>query len=163
MARAISVRLDEEALSALTLLEAAGVSRSQALRRALVEAAARLRDKKALAAEVAALEADDADRSEMLTVADLMERLRAPGRRLRYPASEGDRTRTTGRQVRRSCSGGRVPPQVRRADRPDLAERPARVVPARGRDRRGVHPRARRTGRCGGRREARRTRRPRHP
>ena len=79
MARAISVRLDEEALSALTKLEAAGMSRSQAIRRALVDAAARLRDKKTLAAEVAALEADEADRSEMLAVADLMERLRAPG------------------------------------------------------------------------------------
>jgi len=55
------------------------MSRSQAIRRALVDAAARLRDKEALAAEVAALEADEADRSEMLAVADLMERLRAPG------------------------------------------------------------------------------------
>jgi hypothetical protein len=71
--------LDEEALRALSLLEAAGMSRSQAIRRALVDAAARLRDKEALAAEVAALEADEADRSEMLAVADLMERLRAPG------------------------------------------------------------------------------------
>ncbi len=79
MAHAISVRLDEEALSALAQLEAAGMSRSQAIRRALVDAAARLRDRKALAAEVAALEADEADRSEMLAVADLMERLRAPG------------------------------------------------------------------------------------
>jgi Arc/MetJ-type ribon-helix-helix transcriptional regulator len=79
MVRAISVRLDEEALRALTQLEAAGMSRSQAIRRALVDAAARLRDKEALAAEVAALEADEADRFEMLAVADLMERLRAPG------------------------------------------------------------------------------------
>lgn len=76
---AVSVRLDEEALSALAQLEAAGMSRSQAIRRALVEAAARLRDRKSLAAEVAALEADEADRSEMLAVADLMESLRAPG------------------------------------------------------------------------------------
>jgi hypothetical protein len=52
---------------------------SQAIRRALVDAAARLRDRETLAAEVAALEADGADRSEMLAVADLMERLRAPG------------------------------------------------------------------------------------
>ncbi len=79
MGRAISVRLDEEALSALSQLQAAGLSRSQAIRRALVDAAARLGDRKALAAEVAALEADEADRSEMLAVADLMERLRAPG------------------------------------------------------------------------------------
>jgi Arc/MetJ-type ribon-helix-helix transcriptional regulator len=79
MAYAISVRLDEEALSALNQLEATGLSRSQAIRRALVEAAARLRDKRALAAEVAALELDEEDRSEMLAVAELMESLRAPG------------------------------------------------------------------------------------
>lgn len=79
MGRAISVRLDEEALSALARLEAAGMTRSEAIRRALVDAAAKLRDKEALAAEVAALEADEADRAEMLAVADLMERLRAPG------------------------------------------------------------------------------------
>src|SRR3989304_5924701 len=97
MARAISVRLDEEAPSALTLLEAAGLSRSQAIRRALVDAAARLRDKKALAAEVAALEADDADRAEMLI---------APPSRSARPASfrpeveiEGVSTRVLVEQV----------------------------------------------------------------
>lgn len=79
MARAISVRLDDEALKALSQLEATGMSRSEAIRTALVEAAARLHDKQALAAEVAALEADDDDRAEMLAVAELMESLRAPG------------------------------------------------------------------------------------
>jgi len=79
MTRPISVRLDEDALQALAILEAAGLTRSEAIRTALVDAAARLRDKEILAAEVAALEADDADRAEMLAVADLMERLRAPG------------------------------------------------------------------------------------
>jgi len=54
-------------------------SRSQAIRTALVAAASRLADKSALAAEVAALEADEDDRLEMLTVADVMESLRAPG------------------------------------------------------------------------------------
>ena len=54
------------------------MSRSQAIRVALVDAATRLHDKAALAAEVAALEADDDDRAEMLDVADLMESLRAP-------------------------------------------------------------------------------------
>jgi hypothetical protein len=38
-----------------------------------------LSDKEALAAEVAALEADEKDRTEMLAVAALMESLRAPG------------------------------------------------------------------------------------
>jgi len=55
------------------------MTRSEAIRRALVGAAAKLLDKEALAAEVAALQADEADRAEMLLVADLMERLRAPG------------------------------------------------------------------------------------
>lgn len=76
MTHAISVRLDDEARRALTLLEATGLSRSAAIRAALIAAATRLRDQHALAAEVAALEADDADRAEMRAVADLMERLR---------------------------------------------------------------------------------------
>ena len=79
MAQAISVRLDEEALRALGLLEASGMTRSEAIRAALVDAATRLYDKQALAAEVAALEADKEDQDEMLAVADLMESLRAPG------------------------------------------------------------------------------------
>jgi Arc/MetJ-type ribon-helix-helix transcriptional regulator len=79
VAQAISVRLDDDALRALSELEATGMTRSEAIRAALVEAASRLHDKRALAAEVAALEADDDDRAEMLAVADLMESLRAPG------------------------------------------------------------------------------------
>ena len=39
----------------------------------------RLRDRKALAAETAALEADEADRTEMAAVASLMAELRSPG------------------------------------------------------------------------------------
>jgi antitoxin component of RelBE/YafQ-DinJ toxin-antitoxin module len=78
MAQAVSVRLDEHALRALSQLEATGLTRSEAIRIALVEAASRLGDKRAVAAEVAALEADDADRAEMALVADLMESLRAP-------------------------------------------------------------------------------------
>lgn len=79
MAQAISVRLDDEAERALRSLEAAGVSRSEAIRSALIESARRLRQSSELAAEVAALEADGADREEMLAVANLMESLRAPG------------------------------------------------------------------------------------
>jgi Arc/MetJ-type ribon-helix-helix transcriptional regulator len=77
VAQAISVRLDDDALRALAQLETTGLSRSAAIRFALVAAAARLRDRHALAAEVAALEADEADRAEMRAVAELMERLRA--------------------------------------------------------------------------------------
>ncbi len=79
MAHAISVRLDDEAERALRSLEAAGLSRSQAIRSALIDSARRLRRRSELAAEAAALEADDADREEMLSVAALMESLRAPG------------------------------------------------------------------------------------
>lgn len=79
MAQAISVRLDDDAERALRALEAAGMSRSDAIRSSLIAAARRLRESSALAAEVAALEADDEDREEMLAVAGLMESLRAQG------------------------------------------------------------------------------------
>lgn len=78
MARSISVRLDDEAEQALRTIEASGLSQSDALRSALIQSARRLRRSAELAAEVAALEADEADREEMLAVADLMESLRAP-------------------------------------------------------------------------------------
>jgi Arc/MetJ-type ribon-helix-helix transcriptional regulator len=78
MSQAISVRLDQEAIRALKRLEATGMTRSEAIRSALVDAAARLYDQRALAAESAALEADEVDRTEMLAVTELMERLRAP-------------------------------------------------------------------------------------
>lgn len=77
MAQAISVRLDDDAVRALAQLETTGMSRSAAIRFALVAAATRLCDRRALAAEVAALEADEADRAEMRAVAELMEQLRA--------------------------------------------------------------------------------------
>lgn len=77
-AKAISVRLDDEALKALRRLEAAGFSRSEAIRRALVDSAARLRDKRALRSEARELERDEEDRREMLEVAAMMESLRAP-------------------------------------------------------------------------------------
>jgi HEAT repeat protein len=79
MNQAISVRLDEDAVRALVELESAGVSRSEAVRKALVDSASRMRDKQALAAEVAALDKDEDDRTEMFAVANLMEKLRAPG------------------------------------------------------------------------------------
>jgi antitoxin component of RelBE/YafQ-DinJ toxin-antitoxin module len=79
MGQAISVRLDEEAERALRALEAVGMSRSEAIRSALIASARRLRRRSELSAEAAALEADEADRAEMLAVAGLMESLRAPG------------------------------------------------------------------------------------
>lgn len=77
MARAISVRLDDEAEQALRTLEATGLSQSEAIRSALLTSVRRLRRSRELAAEAAVLEADDDDRAEMLAVADLMEALRA--------------------------------------------------------------------------------------
>jgi len=79
MTQAISVRLDEAAIRALRMMEATGMTRSEAIRTALIDTATRLNDKQALAAEVAVLESDAEDRAEMLAVADLMESLRAPG------------------------------------------------------------------------------------
>jgi hypothetical protein len=78
VARAISVRLDDEADKALRTLEATGLSQSEAIRAALLSEVRHRRRSKELAAEVAALEADGNDRVEMLAVAELMEALRAP-------------------------------------------------------------------------------------
>ena len=79
MAKAISVRLDDDAERALRTLEASGLSRSEAIRSSLLASAQRLRQREELAAEAAALEADDEDRDEMQAVAALLESLRAPG------------------------------------------------------------------------------------
>jgi len=77
VARAISIRLDEEASRALSRLEASGMSRSEAVRAALVASASNLRRRQEVAAEVAELEADEVDRREMQEVASLMESVRA--------------------------------------------------------------------------------------
>jgi Arc/MetJ-type ribon-helix-helix transcriptional regulator len=79
MSTAISVRLDPEALRALAQLESTGLSRSEAIRSAILDSAARLRHRATLAAEAAELEADEDDRREMLEVAALMESMRAAG------------------------------------------------------------------------------------
>jgi Arc/MetJ-type ribon-helix-helix transcriptional regulator len=76
---AISVRLDSEALRALAQLESTGLSRSEAIRKAILDSAGRIRRRAALAAEVAALEADEDDRREMLEAAEFMESMRAAG------------------------------------------------------------------------------------
>jgi Arc/MetJ-type ribon-helix-helix transcriptional regulator len=79
MTQAVSVRLDDDAQRALRTLEASGLSRSEAIRKSILDAAAALRRNEALRAEVAALEADETDRREMQQVATLMESLRAEG------------------------------------------------------------------------------------
>jgi antitoxin component of RelBE/YafQ-DinJ toxin-antitoxin module len=77
MATAISVRLDDEAQRALRVLEASGLSTSEAIRSSLIESAQKVRRRSELAKEVAALEADEMDRAEMLSVAAMMESMRA--------------------------------------------------------------------------------------
>jgi len=79
MPRAISVRLDDEALRALQVLEASGLTQSAAIRSSLVAAAAKMRSASSLAAEAAALREDEDDRREMQALAAFMETLRAPG------------------------------------------------------------------------------------
>lgn len=78
MSDLISVRLDEDARRALAELEATGLSRSEAVRRGLVGAALRLRDRQRLMQEVAELAADAVDRAEAAEVAAMMDDLRAP-------------------------------------------------------------------------------------
>jgi Arc/MetJ-type ribon-helix-helix transcriptional regulator len=75
--RPLSVRLDGEADAALRELTAGGLTQSQAIRLALVEAAGRRRDR-SLAAEAARLAADEGDRREAAELRRLMEDLRAP-------------------------------------------------------------------------------------
>lgn len=79
VSKPVSVRLDDDAIRALQMLEATGITRSEAIRSSLIASAHRLRRRADLAAEAAVLEADDDDRAEMLSVAALMESLRAPG------------------------------------------------------------------------------------
>jgi Arc/MetJ-type ribon-helix-helix transcriptional regulator len=79
MSDLISVRLDDDARRALAELESTGISRSEAVRRGLVVAAQRLRDRQRLLDEVAELAEDKQDRAEAAEVAAIMEELRAPG------------------------------------------------------------------------------------
>jgi predicted transcriptional regulator len=79
MTQAVSVRLDDEAQRALRMLEASGMTRSEVIRKSILDAAVALRRPQALRAEVSALEADEADRREMQDVASLMGSLRAEG------------------------------------------------------------------------------------
>jgi Arc/MetJ-type ribon-helix-helix transcriptional regulator len=72
--RAISVRLDERAQRALEELVASGLSQSDAIRRALVETAGRLRDE-ALAEEARRVASDPDDRAEAAAVLAFMESL----------------------------------------------------------------------------------------
>lgn len=75
--RAISVRLDTAAQEALDELVAGGHSQSDAIRLALIEAAARRRDR-SLRAEALRLAADEGDRAEKALLLAELDDLRAP-------------------------------------------------------------------------------------
>lgn len=76
MRKAISVRLDKEASKARRALEAAGMSTPKPYDPPSPDRSRRRRHSE-LVAEVAALEADESDRTEMLAVSELMESLSA--------------------------------------------------------------------------------------
>jgi Arc/MetJ-type ribon-helix-helix transcriptional regulator len=76
MAKSIHVRLDEPSESALSLLRAGGDSESEAVRRALQEAAAHRRSRASLQAEAQALAADPSDRAEAALVRAELDALR---------------------------------------------------------------------------------------
>lgn len=63
----------------LRTLTASGMTRSEAIRRSILDAVAALRRQEAFRAEVTELEADDKDRREMQKIDSLMESLRAEG------------------------------------------------------------------------------------
>lgn len=70
------VVLDRETLLALRIVEATGLSRSEAIRASILGHAAWLREPSALATEVAGLHASRADRQDMEAVAADMDALR---------------------------------------------------------------------------------------
>ena len=76
--RAISVRLDAEAQRALDELVASGMSQSQAIRHALVQAARRSGDRMSLAAEALMLAENEQDRRVKAELLEFMGELDEP-------------------------------------------------------------------------------------
>lgn len=70
MAKSLHVRLDDASEAALALISQGGITDSEAVRTALTEAADRRRKRSALAAEAAALAADEIDRVEIRAIQD---------------------------------------------------------------------------------------------
>jgi hypothetical protein len=130
VSQAISVRLDDEANQALRVLEATGMSRSEAIRAALIAVARRLRRSSQLAAEVAALEADD-DRDEMLPLPASWSRCVRRGdvyRFLRLPKGMGHEQH--GDRLASWCRPTSSFPGRWSSWGTDLAERQVRLLPA---------------------------------
>ncbi len=78
MARSVHVRLDNASAAALDVVRAGGMTDSEAVRAALLEAAARRRVRSAIRDEVRRVASDAADRDEMRLVREQMAEL-APG------------------------------------------------------------------------------------
>ena len=76
---AVSIRLDAEAQRNLNLLEASGLSRSDAIRKGLQVAADQLRRSEMIYSEAQMVASDQQDRREMLEIAAFMESLRVEG------------------------------------------------------------------------------------
>jgi len=77
--KSVSFRLDAESQRHLRALEAAGLTRSEAIREALRAAAERLKRRELVRREAELIAADQQDRQEMQEVAAFMESLRAEG------------------------------------------------------------------------------------
>ncbi len=75
VAEAISLRIDDQTRRALLRLQQTGLSQSEAVRKAVLDAAESLNEPTRLAAEIAALDADPKDRAEMKRLAEYMEML----------------------------------------------------------------------------------------
>jgi len=73
--RPLSVRLDDDALRALEVVAAGRLSRSEAIRTALLEAAGERRRQSDLDAEIHAVGADAADRAAKQEITAFMESL----------------------------------------------------------------------------------------
>jgi antitoxin component of RelBE/YafQ-DinJ toxin-antitoxin module len=75
----VSIRLDSEAQRSLRVLEASGLTRSEAIRKGFTVAADQLRRMEVIRREAEMVTADQQDRQEMLEIAAFMESLRAEG------------------------------------------------------------------------------------
>lgn len=78
MIRSLHVRLDDASAAALGVIRAEGLTDSEAVRKALREAAARRRARSAIRAEVQHLAADEVDREEMRIIREQMSELQPP-------------------------------------------------------------------------------------
>lgn len=75
VSESISIRLDDQTRRALLRLQQTGLSQSESVRQAILDAAHALSEPKRLAAEIAALDANSKDRAESKLLAEFMEKL----------------------------------------------------------------------------------------